>query len=206
MLKSVRDNEYILSGYRPETQSLKECFRSVWYLHNETGTRNQINLPNSREPAELFPVNIYTHVVGAAFFLAMPIYAYKALYLHYPQATRADIVVFSTFFYGVSICFFLSVTFHVFANHSPRVQSLVNQLDYLGIVILMWGSTIPSIYYGLYCDTGLQMAYWTNVLCPFLKFVMLLSCAPSLCLFCFHFNSVDATDYLLRCLYSRLHA
>ena len=38
-----------------------------------------------------------------------------------------------------------------------------NQLDYLGIVILMWGSTIPSIYYGFYCDPGLQKAYWTNV-------------------------------------------
>ena len=38
-----------------------------------------------------------------------------------------------------------------------------NQLDYLGIVILMWGSTIPSIYYGFYCDPTLQKAYWINV-------------------------------------------
>ena len=27
----------------------------------------------------------------------------------------------------------------------------------------MWGSTIPSIYYGFYCDPGLQKAYWANV-------------------------------------------
>lgn len=38
-----------------------------------------------------------------------------------------------------------------------------NQLDYLGIVILMWGSTIPSVYYGLYCDPKLQKLYWLVV-------------------------------------------
>ena len=27
----------------------------------------------------------------------------------------------------------------------------------------MWGSTVPSIYYGFYCHPNLQKAYWTNV-------------------------------------------
>lgn len=27
----------------------------------------------------------------------------------------------------------------------------------------MWGSTIPSIYYGFYCDSKLQKVYWLNV-------------------------------------------
>ena len=43
------------------------------------------------------------------------------------------------------------------------MQKFGNQLDYLGIVILMWGSTIPSIYYGFYCDSPLQKIYWANV-------------------------------------------
>ena len=51
----------------------------------------------------------------------------------------------------------------MFANHSQKVQRLGNQLDYLGIVILMWGSAIPSIYYGFCCDPHLQIAYWANV-------------------------------------------
>lgn len=55
-------------------------------------------------------VNIYSHVVGAVVFLTTPVYIYQALYSLYPLATRADIVVFSIFFYGVSICFFLSAT------------------------------------------------------------------------------------------------
>lgn len=55
-------------------------------------------------------VNIYSHVVGAFVFLTTPIYSYQALYILYPLATRADIIVFSIFFYGVSICFILSAT------------------------------------------------------------------------------------------------
>ncbi|KAL8940802.1 MAG: hypothetical protein Q9216_002628 [Gyalolechia sp. 2 TL-2023] len=48
-------------------------------------------------------------------------------------------------------------------SHLPKVQKLGNQLDYLGIVILMWGSTVPSIYYGFYCNPALQKVYWLNV-------------------------------------------
>lgn len=30
-------------------------------------------------------------------------------------------------------------------------------------MVLIWGSTIPSIYYGFYCDPKLQKVYWLNV-------------------------------------------
>lgn len=139
-----QDNEYILSSYRQATGSFKRCFESLTYIHNET-------------------INIYSHVVGAAIFLIAPVFAYEALYLRYPLASPADIFVFSTFFYGVSICFVFSATYHIISNHSPKVQKMGNQLDYLGIVILMWGSTIPSIYYGFYCDPRLQKIYLANV-------------------------------------------
>ena len=139
-----QDNAYILSGYRQATHSFKKCFQSLGYVHNET-------------------VNVYSHIVGAAIFLTLPIFTYQVLYLRYPLATLADVVVFSTFFYGVSICFILSATYHIITNHSPKVQKFGNQLDYLGIVILMWGSTIPSVYYGFYCDPRLQKTYWSNV-------------------------------------------
>ena len=139
-----QDNEYIRSGYRAATGSFAECFESLGYTHNET-------------------VNIYSHIFGAVIFLTLPLLTYWTLHHRYPRATYADIIVFSTFFYGVSICFALSATYHIITNHSPRVQKFGNQLDYLGIVILMWGSTIPSVYYGLYCDPKLQKTYWANV-------------------------------------------
>ena len=140
-----RDNEYILSGYRPASYSFQKSFQSVVAVHNET-------------------INIHSHSLGAILFLTLPYITHK--YFNYSRLTMidtADIIVFSTFIFGVATCFLLSSTFHTFANHSPRINILGNQLDYLGIVILMWGSTIPSVYYGFYCDPHLQKQYWMIV-------------------------------------------
>lgn len=41
----------------------------------------------------------------------MPLYIYEALKPHYFQATVEDIIVFCTFFYGVTVCFLLSSTY-----------------------------------------------------------------------------------------------
>jgi adiponectin receptor len=44
-------------------------------------------------------------------------------------------------------------------NHSEKVASFRVQLDYLGILLPMWGATILMIYYALQCDQRLQMIY-----------------------------------------------
>ena len=62
---------------------------------------------------------------------------------------------------GVLLTYICS--YHIVNNHSERLAVLGNQLDYLGIVILMWGAGVPSIYYGFYCDHSLQKFYWTFV-------------------------------------------
>ena len=33
----LQDNEYLIMGHRSEMPSLKECFKSVFKLHSETG-------------------------------------------------------------------------------------------------------------------------------------------------------------------------
>lgn len=53
--------------------------------------------------------------------------------------------------------------FHTFMNHSEKVASFSFQLDLFGILLLMWGATIPVIYYGLKCDPVLQLIYWILV-------------------------------------------
>ncbi|KAG9247733.1 hemolysin-III related-domain-containing protein [Calycina marina] len=108
-------------------------------------------------------LNIYSHLFGGVLFAILPFYVYSTAYPRYSNAQLGDIVVFSTFFFGVAVCFFLSASFHTFANHSEAVAALGNQLDYMGVVVLMWGSTIPSVYYGFYCDPELQKLYWSVV-------------------------------------------
>jgi len=139
-----QDNEYILSGYRPVSGSYITSLKSSLALHNET-------------------VNIWSHIFGSILFFSLPAIVFREVLPRYGTADRADIIVFSTFFFGVAICFLLSATFHVVNNHSPTVAAFGNQLDYLGIVILMWGSTIPCVYYGFFCDSHLQKVYWSMV-------------------------------------------
>ncbi|KAM3072500.1 hypothetical protein ACMFMG_009298 [Clarireedia jacksonii] len=100
-------------------------------------------------------VNIHTHLLGSILFFALPIAIYTRLTPRYEKATTADIVVFSTFFFGVAICFLLSAT--------QETAAFANQLDYLGIVILIWGSTIPTVYYGFYCDEAVRDMYWMMI-------------------------------------------
>jgi adiponectin receptor len=55
-----QDNHYIISGYRPQSNSYIKSYKSLGYLHNET-------------------VNIYTHLLGAisAFISSIILYRYS---------------------------------------------------------------------------------------------------------------------------------
>ena len=133
-----KDNQYILAHYRPASYSYSACFQSLFYLHNES-------------------VNIHSHLLGAFLFLCLSISIY--LFREYPVSS-ADIIAFSCFFTGAIVCLGMSATYHAISCHSPSVNRFGNQLDYVGIVALITGSFIPSVYYGFYCETGLQKIYW----------------------------------------------
>lgn len=136
-----QDNEYILSGYRSTSGSLQKSLSSVFAMHNET-------------------VSINSHLIGSALFYALPFYFGKTAYVRSAEAKPQDYTVFTIYFINVATCFLLSSICHIIWNHSPNYASFGNKLDYLGIILLMWGASIPSIYYGLYCNPVLQKFYW----------------------------------------------
>lgn len=108
-------------------------------------------------------VNIHSHLIGSLLFFSLPAWTFLVVFAEYANTSRLDVLVFSTFYFGVAICFLLSSTFHVINNHSRRIAAFGNQLDYLGIVLLMWGATIPTVYYGFHDDIKLRNLYWTVV-------------------------------------------
>ncbi|KAK7959103.1 uncharacterized protein PG986_003957 [Apiospora aurea] len=130
---------HLLTGERrQETGSWRDCLRSWTYLHNET-------------------VSIFSHVVGALLFLSLPWHIFRAeIPPRYAVATTADIVVCSIYFGGVAVCFTLSTIFHTFMSHSPTVYARGMQLDFQGILLLMWGSTVPLAYYNFGDDEPCQ--------------------------------------------------
>jgi len=81
-------------------------------------------------------------------------------------ADANDVMVFSCFFAGAIACLTMSATYHTLSNHSQSVAKFGNRLDYMGIVFLIWGSFVPSIYYGFSAEPNMRRAYWTMVCNP----------------------------------------
>ncbi|KAI1780110.1 hemolysin-III related-domain-containing protein [Hypoxylon cercidicola] len=135
-----RDNHFIVSGYRTESNSYWRSFTSLFYMHNES-------------------VNIWTHLLGALFFPILGAWLYHIIAPRYASADGSDVLVFACFFAGAVLCLGMSATYHAISNHSAEVSKWGNKLDYSGIVFLIVGSFVPALYYGLFCLPELMTVY-----------------------------------------------
>ncbi|PQE28196.1 hemolysin-III channel Izh2 protein [Rutstroemia sp. NJR-2017a WRK4] len=149
-----RDNEFVVTGYRHETNSVGRSLRSIFKLHNETRT-TPFFLLCACGVANTSLVNIYSHLLGALLFALLPIYIYCVAVPRMGDAKVADLVVFGIFFFGVACCFSLSSL--------EKVAKIWLEFDFLGIVVLMWGSMVPTVYHGFVCDPKLQKIYWSMI-------------------------------------------
>ena len=95
-----QDNHFILTHYRPISNSFFTSFQSLFQLHNES-------------------VNIHSHLSGAwiFFFIAVSLYAFEP-----HPVTWADTIAFLFFFSGAVVCLGISATYHTVSNHSPKVR------------------------------------------------------------------------------------
>lgn len=75
------------------------------------------------------------------------------------MATATDIVVCSTYFLGVAVCFALSTIFHTFMSHSQSLYMLGMKFDFQGVLVLMWSATVPLICYTFPCEGRLITFY-----------------------------------------------
>ena len=148
-----QDNAYILTGYRPASYSVSHSLRSMFEVHNET-------------------VNINSHLLGALMFLVLPIWGFEisawrayvsSSTTHVPLTwlfrSPADVLPFLPFFIGAVICLTTSALFHALSNVSPEIARKGNQADYGGIVALISGSFVSSIYFGFTCWRFWQIFY-----------------------------------------------
>ncbi|CUM65796.1 uncharacterized protein PRCAT00003444001 [Priceomyces carsonii] len=134
-----QDNHFIRSGYVKETGSFKECFKSLFYLHNES-------------------VNIYTHLLPSSLILVYVLYYVNFKLTIYDNYLGIwEKLNFIQFGAAATFCMFMSSTFHCIKSHSPMVCKWGNQLDYFGIVILITCSLISIISFAFY-----DMPYWKD--------------------------------------------
>lgn len=140
----MRDNRYILTGYRPPALSYLECVKSLVYVHNESG-------------------NIYSHLLGALVYISLGLHTLYQLAPLAHTAEWTDYLVMICFFAGAVGCLTCSAAFHLFSCHSEGVCKAWNRCDHLGIVILIVGSYYPAVYYLFYCSPFLLRFYLTSI-------------------------------------------
>ncbi|KAI8990984.1 putative hemolysin-III channel protein Izh2 [Mycotypha africana] len=140
----MRDNVYIIRGYRRQSDNYIECLKSMFYLHNEF-------------------VNIWSHLLTFFLFLGLGIhFLWRKPF--YGSLTTFDIIYFYLFICGALLCLGFSACFHCFSNHSEKVAAAWNRCDYAGITCLIVGSFFPVIYYGFHCHHILQVVYLSTVM------------------------------------------
>ncbi|KAJ5699129.1 hypothetical protein N7462_001134 [Penicillium macrosclerotiorum] len=133
----VDANPFILSGYRPESQSWVQSLASWTYPHNET-------------------CNIYSHLVpGLILALGLGI-AGLDLY-------TLDGAIIALHLTTAIVCLSASTFYHTVLNHSEQVASLWLNLDYVGILVLTLGNFISGLHFAFYCDPQLKLLYWSSV-------------------------------------------
>jgi len=135
---------YSSNMYRRATFSYQQSVNSIAHVHNETA-------------------NIWSHLIGAGLFFYLLTQFYVSIAPRYELASSSEILVISIFYAAVVVCFILSSTFHTFSDHSPHMHRFGNELDHLGVVFVIWGSGVPSDYFGFYCSPRTQYLYWTAV-------------------------------------------
>jgi adiponectin receptor len=101
----LRDNEYLRSGHRPPLPSTKACLESLFRLHTETG-------------------NIWTHLIGAIFFLISMVVFMVAPHI---KVDLKEKLIFLAYFLGAICCLMFSTLFHTFYCYSPSVSRMFSK-------------------------------------------------------------------------------
>ena len=111
LLDWQRDNEYLLTGYRRASYSIRRSLKTIGKLHNETSrcSSTDVFLGHTITYINLcFAVNIWSHMLGAAVFLSWPIYSYLQVSPRYEKANPGDKEALFVYLLGVIVCFVLS--------------------------------------------------------------------------------------------------
>ncbi|EXU97049.1 hemolysin III family protein [Metarhizium robertsii] len=141
----AKDNEYIRSGWRPETNSYWECMISMGY---DTSTTN---------------LATYTRLVAAIRMVVLGSWWSVDVKERYPDINFDDCIVFFLFFLGGIVCYLLSTAYHVLSNYSHATHLFCLKLDFLGILTVTAGCFPPGLWYTFLCASRRVKFTWIAV-------------------------------------------
>jgi len=144
----LQGNPFIRRGYRAYL-SPKLCVKSMFWWTNET-------------------MNIWTHLLGLAFFVLLLLYDTIFVMPHY-QVTSVDCLVVC-----ITMCLFqfsmlVSSAYHIFGCHSERAYTLWLAWDLAGVSFSIFAVFVSGIYYAFSCFPLWQLFYIVSVFAVFLS-------------------------------------
>jgi len=148
------NNSHIHYGYRKTHLSYKNLLKSVFSIHNET-------------------FNIWTHLIGIFLFIGVTMY-----YISTNFGNGISIIPINIFLCSVIICFTNSVIMHTFYPHSKDCCTILCNLDYSGIFLMILGGYVAFLHYEFYCYTMLKIIYYLMLSCIGIV-SLLLTCHPN---------------------------
>ncbi|KAF2240348.1 hypothetical protein BU26DRAFT_442843 [Trematosphaeria pertusa] len=123
-----------LSKRRLQSDSYLDCAKSIGALNDET-------------------FNVWSHFIGALLFSASAV----RFTLSCPNPLPGDARIILRYLVAATSCFSFSTLYHLFANHAQA--SLWQRIDHLGIVTVIWASSMSLIIFSFRCEYGTQRAY-----------------------------------------------
>jgi len=135
-----QDNHFIRSGYYPPTNSITKSIGSLSTLNNES-------------------VNIYSHLIPSVLVLGSITYFLKFKFPLYEKMAIWEVINVYQFGIAVTLCLFMSSTFHCIKNHSHKVSRFGNTLDYLGIILLITCSLLSIVFFALYDEPMMKYGF-----------------------------------------------
>ncbi|KAF2643053.1 HlyIII-domain-containing protein [Massarina eburnea CBS 473.64] len=140
----LQESPFIVTNYRPPSNSFQSCIHSLAYLHNET-------------------MNVWTHLLPAitlAFALPLLQLNISRIYADAPWTDRFMLTLTPM---AALLTMSLSGSYHTFNNHSPLVSSSCLLMDFAGILVLILCSFVSGIYVGFYNHPFERQLYWSMI-------------------------------------------
>lgn len=97
--------------------------------------------------------------MGATWFLLMFLQSFNIKQLAHGSHLQ-DTMALGLYYLCVVVCFILSTIFHTFSDHSQGMHKFGNELDHLGVVLVMWGTGMSGVHFAFYCHVLLRNTYF----------------------------------------------
>jgi len=125
--KTFRIN-YVEYGYRSGDLNFEKVLYSIFSFHNES-------------------MNIWSHLIGfvCMFFSGISV----SIDLFQKGNKFSDIFALELYMVCASLCLLLSSVYHWFGCLSEECHQCLLRLDLTGVALLVAGSFLPGVYYGV---------------------------------------------------------